>query len=129
METYLSKGSTGGCNNFMVGLSRMISLSARAGCDIYTIADQLNSCGACPSYAVRTATRKDTSKGSCCPIAIGNALLDMWKEVQDDIGLLEEPSEPISKPKRKGDCPECGGDLTFEGGCNLCKSCGWSKCS
>ena len=29
LETYLSKGSTGGCNNFMIGLSRMISLSAR----------------------------------------------------------------------------------------------------
>src|SRR5699024_9762908 len=26
LETYLSKGSTGGCNNFMVGLSRMISI-------------------------------------------------------------------------------------------------------
>ncbi|MEG2871769.1 MAG: ribonucleoside-diphosphate reductase, adenosylcobalamin-dependent, partial [Clostridium sp.] len=26
LETYLSKGSTGGCNNFMIGLSRMISI-------------------------------------------------------------------------------------------------------
>lgn len=34
METYLSKGSTGGCNNFMIGLSRMISLAARSGCSI-----------------------------------------------------------------------------------------------
>ena len=34
VETYLSKGSTGGCNNFMVGLSRMISISARGGIDI-----------------------------------------------------------------------------------------------
>ena len=33
LETYLSKGSTGGCNNFMIGLSRMISISARAGID------------------------------------------------------------------------------------------------
>lgn len=41
LETYLSKGSTGGCNNFMIGLSRMISLSARAGVDIYSIVDQL----------------------------------------------------------------------------------------
>ena len=30
-NTYLSKGSTGGCNNFMIGLSRMISLAARNG--------------------------------------------------------------------------------------------------
>ena len=52
LETYLSKGSTGGCNNFMIGLSRMISIAARAGIDIYTIIDQLNSTGNCPSYAV-----------------------------------------------------------------------------
>ena len=25
-------------------------------------------------------------------------------------------------------CPECGEPLTFEGGCNICKACGWSKC-
>ena len=70
LESYLSKGSTGGCNNFMIGLSRMISISARGGIDIYTIIDQLNSTGACPSYTVRRATREDTSKGSCCPMAV-----------------------------------------------------------
>ena len=25
-------------------------------------------------------------------------------------------------------CPVCGQELTFEGGCNSCKSCGYSKC-
>ena len=67
LESYLSKGSTGGCNNFMIGLSRMISISARGGIDIYTIIDQLNSTGACPSYTVRRATREDTSKGPAAP--------------------------------------------------------------
>ena len=84
-ECFLSKGSTGGCQNFMVGLSRMISLAARGGVDIEAILDQLKSCGVCPSYAVRQATQKDTSKGSCCPVAVGNALRDMHKEVWDVI--------------------------------------------
>lgn len=135
METYLSKGSTGGCGNFMVGLSRMISLASRAGCDIYDIVDQLNSCGACPSYAVRSATKHDTSKGSCCPMAVGNALLDMWKEMQNEITYNEEPQdEDVVIPAKteakdtKTVCPECGEALIFEGGCNICKSCGWSKC-
>ena len=57
----------------MIGLSRMISISARAGIDLYTIVDQLNSTGNCPSYSVRRATRGDTSRGSCCPMAVGNA--------------------------------------------------------
>lgn len=126
METYLSKGSTGGCNNYMIGLSRMVSLASRAGCDIYSIIDQLNSCGTCPSYAVRTATKKDTSKGSCCPIAFGNALLDMWKEVQYEINDDVDGKEVASKIINA--CPECGEELIFEGGCNTCKNCGYSKC-
>lgn len=139
LETYLSKGSTGGCNNFMIGLSRMISISARAGIDIYTIIDQLNSTGSCPSYTVRRATKNDTSKGSCCPMAVGNALLDMYNEVQEEITeQLQEGKKPVKKipkpkavatvTKEKVLCPDCGEPLVFEGGCNICKSCGWSKC-
>ena len=132
LETYFSKGSSGGCNNFMIGLSRMISLAARGGVDIYSIIDQLNSCGTCPSYAVRSATKKDTSKGSCCPVAIGNALRDMYEFMQDDIS--EDDNEKSitvdDKPKKIiNPCPQCGEELFFEGGCNICKSCGWSKCS
>ena len=132
LETYFSKGSSGGCNNFMIGLSRMISLAARGGVDIYSIIDQLNSCGTCPSYAVRRATKKDTSKGSCCPSAIGNALLDMYntmqkeicdEETDDEVEDYNEDSTIIKNP-----CPQCGDELLFEGGCNICKSCGWSKC-
>lgn len=134
METYLSKGSTGGCSNFMVGLSRMISLAARAGCDIHDIVDQLDSCGVCPSYAVRRATKHDTSKGSCCPMAVGNALLEMWEEMQneiadnDDVQSYDEHEELNETKNHKSICPECGAELIFEGGCNTCKSCGWSKC-
>ena len=143
LETYLSKGSTGGCNNFMIGLSRMISLSARAGVDIYSIVDQLKSSGTCPSYAVRTATKHDTSSGSSCPVAVGNALLNMYKELQGELfeDVDEKPiknKETIKRGKRLEikpvdesqivPCPECGSPLVFEGGCNSCKNCGFSKC-
>lgn len=134
METYLSKGSSGGCNNYMIGLSRMISLAARAGCSIHDIIDQLNSCGVCPSYAVRKATKHDTSKGSCCPMAVGNALLEMWKEVQNELGVkqTQKPKEQkpikVSNNSNEQKCPECGEPITHEGGCNICKACGWSKC-
>lgn len=132
-ETYLAKGSTGGCNNFMTGLSRMISLSARAGVDIETIVDQLNSCGACPSYAARSATKHDTSPGSCCPVAVGNALMKMYREAQGKVSgeKLQEiapKSHDASDKKTKGVCPVCGAALTHEGGCDICKNCGYSKC-
>ena len=138
LETYFSKGSSGGCNQFMIGLSRMISLAVRGGVDIYSVVDQLKSSGTCPSYAVRRATKHDTSVGSSCPVAIGNALIDMYEEMREDLGLDEEDQEDVpepttSDPKREyisvsAKCPECGGDLIFEGGCNTCKNCGYSKC-
>lgn len=134
LETYFSKGSSGGCNNFMIGLSRMISLAARGGIDVYSIVDQLKSSGTCPSYAVRTATKHDTSKGSSCPVAIGNALLEMYEEMMDEVSFSdveEKELEVITSkivPVSKAKCPQCGGELVFEGGCNTCKNCGWSKC-
>lgn len=139
LETYLSKGSTGGCNSFMVGLSRLISLSARGGIDIYAIVDQLRSSVVCPSYAVRTATKHDTSKGSSCPDAVGTALLGMYEELQEELANGGKHVVDEVKVNRKyldldiplsmfPKCPNCGGELTFEGGCNTCKGCGWSKC-
>ena len=144
MEIYLNKGSTGGCANFMVGLSRMISLACRGGVKIEDIADQLQSTGACPSYASRTATKHDTSKGACCPMAVGNALMEMWNEMKERIekgnsiiALANSDSQIPSSESRTSfnpeidngaKCPECGSDLIQEGGCVICKSCGWSKC-
>ena len=143
-EVYLNKGSTGGCANYMTGLSRTLSLLCRAGVDVKTIKDQLDSTGVCPSYATRTAIKRDTSKGSCCPMAIGNALVDMWEEMQKDIDLDEEDfvdnadnneqdvkiSLNSNQFIKKSDmiCPKCGDSLVPEGGCNSCKSCGYSKC-
>lgn len=135
-EVYLSKGSTGGCNQFMIGLSRMISLAARGGIGIEKILDQLKSCGVCPSYAVRSATKKDTSKGSCCPVAVENALRDMHKEilerinncVQDEkVPEIQVDTRPIIEELEE--CPSCHEKtLTRQGGCFQCLSCGYSKC-
>ena len=118
-EVFLNKGSTGGCNNYMIGLSRMISLAARSGCDLDAIVGQLKSCGSCPSYAVRRATKGDTSEGACCPMAVANALIEMRDEMQ---------GKSVPKAEVKNPCPKCGAELEFQGGCNVCKSCGWTRC-
>lgn len=147
-EIYLSKGSTGGCNHYMIGLSRMISLAARGGVGIDAILDQLKSCGTCPSYAVRQAVQKDCSKGSCCPVAVGNALRDMHKEIQDiicecreGVTTSEEAEITINQPlvnkmaklatiQSLEECPSCHEKtLIHQGGCIQCDSCGWSRCS
>ena len=161
METYLSRGSTGGCANSYTGLSRMISLAARGGVSLDAIVDQLNSCGICPSYAVRRATKKDASPGACCPIAVGKALVEMHEEMMQElhrnaetlnavvdhfrdelkkvdpaIAMAMEPMSPEAESaaakillKGLNHCPECGEPLTHEGGCDICKNCGWSHCN
>lgn len=153
LETYVNRGSQGGCVCSYTGLSRMMSLAARGGIDIYSIVDQLKSSGSCPSYAVRSATRHDTSKGNCCPTAIGNALIDMYNEVQEELGLNDDADKPVTKkavkqkqvkivaPKteskdiedasdmlERGICPNCGEPLQHTGACLTCVSCGYSKC-
>ncbi len=148
-EVYFNKGSTGGCANFMTGLSRMVSLLFRAGVDIMTIKDQLDSTGVCPSYATRRATHHDTSKGSCCPMAIGNALVEMYNEMQSELNDREDDIASAAKSLGKATnkaterieklndalsaistevCPECGEPLLHIGGCIQCSSCAWSKC-
>lgn len=134
-EIFLSKGSTGGCNSFMVGLSRMISVAARGGIALEDIVNQLHSTPVCPSFAVRTATKHDTSKGSSCPNAIGYALLEMQKEIEDILGIINK--ETVNESQLENEtgldndaCPVCGNkELNYTNGCVTCPECGWSRCS
>ena len=144
IHAWIDKGSSGGCVSNYGGISRLISLAARGGIDIYSIVDQLKSVYVCPSYASRNATKHDCSKGSSCPSAIANALLDMYVEMQDELFDYDEEYKPspekvvevrhdnttikLPKIKNKARCPECGGEIIFEGQCQQCRECGWSKC-
>lgn len=124
---FLDKGSQGGCNSFMVGLSRMISYAGKLGGTVEGICDQLNSVPACPSYTVRNAVKGDTSSGKCCPSAIGRALMELKQRYIADhnemsTGELKPEEVTVSK------CPECGAKLNFTGGCNSCPECGYTKC-
>lgn len=124
---FLDKGSQGGCNSFMVGLSRLISLAGKKGATVKEIVDQLKSVPGCPSYTVRTAMKKDTSAGKCCPSAIGKALLELNRRYIEDHAEIE--NEVIVKEEvTVSTCPECGAKLNFTGGCNSCPECGYTKC-
>ena len=136
LEVFLDRGRDGGCNSFMIGLSRMISLAARGGVDFLAIVDQLTSTYTCPSYNARKIIKGDVSPGNCCPTAIGKALIDVHKQVCNMIGIDDEEitvntNNKIISTKEKivsEKCPECGADIVHENGCNSCKSCGYSKC-
>lgn len=40
----------------------------------------------------------------------------------------EDSESEVEDLTTKSTCPECGEPLVFEGGCNICKACGWSRC-
>lgn len=136
LEVFLDRGRDGGCNSFMIGLSRMISLAARGGVAFLAIVDQLTSTYTCPSYNARKITKGDVSPGNCCPTAIGKALIDVHKQVCNMIGIDDEEADVNTNNKTistkakivSEKCPECGADIVHENGCNSCKSCGYSKC-
>lgn len=130
MEVYLSKGSDGGCISFMTGLSRIMSAGLRTGLDFNYLIDQLKSAPTCPSYIVRTKTKHDTSKGRSCPEAVSFALIDMQNEIYDKLGMDKRKVDENKIINNEMDvCPECGErTLVYEGGCNSCKVCGFTKC-
>jgi ribonucleoside-diphosphate reductase alpha chain len=137
-ETFCERGSKGGCASSYDSISRLASVAARAGAKTENIIDQLMSVNPCSSYTSRNVKLHDTSKGSSCSSAIAFALQDMYQEIQKEIANKKsvpskEKHETINNPDTliKNDpsrCPECGDSLVIEGGCNVCKSCGWSKC-
>ena len=125
---FLDKGSTGGCNSFMNGLSRMISLAGKKGASIDDIIEQLNSTIACPSYAVAKATKNGISPGKGCPSAIGKAIKKLSEEFKKE--YLAPTTNIVYKDEEIeiAKCPKCGADLSYTGGCITCFDCGWSRC-
>ena len=103
---FLDKGSTGGCNSFMNGLSRMISLAGKKGASIDDIIEQLNSTIACPSYAVAKATKNGISPGKGCPSAIGKAIKKLSEEFKKEYlgetkNINKYVAEVIKEHKKK----------------------------
>jgi len=129
VELFLGKGSQGGCLSTLNGLARLVSLSARAGAKLDDIIGQLKSANACPSYVVRTATQKDTSKGSCCPSAIANALKEMSEQIKSMKNINIDNKIEVKAVDSNKLCPMCKSELKHTNGCIECKNCGWTKCN
>jgi ribonucleoside-diphosphate reductase alpha chain len=135
-ETFINIGSGGGCERNYQFISRLISLALRAGVSIDDIIDQANSIRPCTAYVNRTKSKHDTSPGTSCPSAIGKALQDLCTKMQDKCFVDDEyngtdevqGTEVDMRLHKDAFCPDCGTKLQQEGGCNICKNCGWTKC-
>ena len=144
LETWIECGSGGGCERNLTFISRLISVALRGGIPIEAIIDQAMSVKPCKAYCDRTKLKHDTSRGTSCPQSIGYAMEELYHKIQDrcfadDGGYDVETSIEIEQFDDETEisndldfqnpvCPECGEQLFMEGGCVICKSCGWSRC-
>lgn len=138
-ELFTNTGKAGGCPSQSEATARLASIALRSGIDVKSIVDQLKGIR-CPS-TIRLSGMKCTS----CPDAIAKTIDRVYRQ-QVERGVW--PAAPDSAPSidlpeiqsnsdddddevvagRMKFCPECGVRLEHEGGCVICRQCGYSKC-
>ncbi len=124
-EIFTQMGKSGGCPaSNSEAVSRLISLSLRAGVDPKSIAEQLRGIR-CP-----IPTWMDGEMILSCADAIGHVL---EQGIADFEGTHDTGT--VTKIQYTGldmgfcpQCPQCGTILVHEEGCAVCKTCGYSKC-
>jgi ribonucleoside-diphosphate reductase alpha chain len=122
-EVFTQMGKSGGCAaSNAEAVSRLISLGLRAGIDPNAIVEQLRGIR-CP-----IPTWHEGEMILSCADAIGRVL---EKAVSEVSGASANPQITFTGLDMGycPQCPECGGIMETEGGCAVCKSCGFSKCS
>lgn len=141
-EVFANLGRAGGCPSQSEAASRLISTALRSGMDVNAVIEQLKGIR-CLSTVRQRATNPNI-KVLSCPDAIGKVLEKVAKiKAQEDAERMHSAvippieKEPLTDgcevmdgvPAEVGTpCPECGAQLEHEGGCVICRACGYSKC-
>jgi ribonucleoside-diphosphate reductase alpha chain len=117
-EVFINTGEEG-CTALTEAVGRLISIAIRSGIDIESVKKQVKGirCITCIADA-------ETHVLSC-PDAMGKAI-DFYLNGSNKFDL-----DITSGPRSIMICPEdgCGGIMEPEGGCYVCRNCGYSKCS
>ncbi len=134
VEVFSTLGKAGGCAAAQLeAISRLVSLSLRSGVDLASVVKQLRGIR-CPSIAWEQG-RAVTS----CADAIASVLQKHIKresgssldvpssEVIGNTKMPQSGKSPVIRSEA-GQCPECGGPLIYQEGCNICLNCGFTKC-
>jgi len=114
-EVFTALGRAGGCPSQSEATSRLISLGLRSGIDIGEITEQLKGIRCLSSIKSRQA------EVLSCPDAIGRAIEDYLAANGFFLANGREGEGYMV-------CPECGAAMELEGGCRVCRSCGFSRC-
>lgn len=122
-EVFTQMGKSGGCAaSQSEALSRMISVSLRAGVDPRAILKHLRGIR-CPSPAWAQG-----GKVLSCADAVGIAMEHYLEWIETGHASTTVSKNADSLDNLSGACPECGGSLEHESGCAVCRTCGYSKC-
>jgi len=123
-EVFSSLGKAGGCASAQLeAISRLISLALRSGVDVAAIVKHIRGIR-CPSIA--------WDQGHAvlsCPDAIASVLERQIKGADSSSDSDTSHSKPSEAAVQLGgQCPECGGLLVYQEGCQICHGCGYTKC-
>lgn len=135
-EVFTSLGRAGGCPSQSEATARLVSMALRAGVDVQEIIDQLK--GIRCMSTIKRGAMSGGIKVLSCPDAIGKVIEQYYLSSRDSFTKnataikSEKSSEKrdllLDNTEPGHNCPECGEPLEHEGGCVICKSCGYSKC-
>jgi len=95
-------------------IGRLVSLALRSGVNVADIVGQLKGIGG------ENPVFQKKGLLLSIPDAVSWVLENRYlqgRKILDDTGNLGHAQ-----------CPDCGGELTFEEGCHVCKACGYTKC-
>ncbi len=122
-EVFANMGKAGGCASASTeAIGRLISLAFRYGVPPDKIVKQLK------GIRCHVPLGFGSNQILSCPDAIGRALADKYHIGGDNGGpAVGQLTMPIAVAQ--GACPDCGGAIEHEGGCVVCRSCGYSKCA
>jgi ribonucleoside-diphosphate reductase alpha chain len=121
-ELFTQMGKAGGCASSQAeAIGRLVSLAFRSNIEPIEIEKQLRgiSCHS-PAWA-------NGGKIASCSDAISKAIERYVERGNESNGNGSHPKK--EKTIFSGACPDCGGAVEHEGGCAVCRDCGFTKCS
>ena len=116
-ELFTTMGKAGGCaasQNEAIG--RMVSLAWRSGLQARQVIKQLQ------GISCHSPSGFGENKIMSCADAVARAI---QTHVTANGGKIQHEKRVFLK----GACPDCGGIVEHEGGCVVCRACGFSECA
>lgn len=112
-EVFAQMGKHGGCASSQnESTGRLISLALRSGVKIDAIIKQITGIR-CPSPNWQN----------------GKQVLSCTDAIAQVLSHVAQVDPPAATLATMGSCPDCGGTLEHEGGCLVCRTCGFERCS